>query len=130
MAEESTVYGTCGWTEHFTPHDLHHILDPSKEIEGMMNHGSWNWDRKTVMQGTVLFGHLAATLKREFLSTGRDMKYDASTYECPYLWSAYVSGEKDAGIPWWDIENFYGKRRYAYMIRFVGVRIRSSELKT
>ncbi|KAL5812206.1 hypothetical protein ACOSQ3_027156 [Xanthoceras sorbifolium] len=33
------------------------------------------------------------------------MEYDASTYECPYLWSAYVSGEKDAGIPWWDIEN-------------------------
>ncbi|KAL5819630.1 hypothetical protein ACOSQ4_023472 [Xanthoceras sorbifolium] len=73
MVEESTVYRTCGWTEHFTPHDLHHILDPSKGIEGMMNHGSWNWYRKTVMQGTVLFGHLAATLKREFLSTGRDM---------------------------------------------------------
>ncbi|KAL5752973.1 hypothetical protein ACOSQ2_023480 [Xanthoceras sorbifolium] len=73
LVEESTVYRTCGWTEHFTPHDLHHILDPSKGIEGMMNHGSWNWYRKTVMQGTVLFGHLAATLKREFLSTGRDM---------------------------------------------------------
>ncbi|KAL5794573.1 hypothetical protein ACOSP7_003167 [Xanthoceras sorbifolium] len=33
------------------------------------------------------------------------MDFDASTYECPYLWSSYVSGEKDACIPWWDIEN-------------------------
>ncbi|KAL5810447.1 hypothetical protein ACOSQ4_027015 [Xanthoceras sorbifolium] len=38
----------------------------------------------------VLKGHLAATLKRKFLSTGRDMEYDASTYECPYLWGKSV----------------------------------------
>ncbi|KAL5812529.1 hypothetical protein ACOSQ3_027479 [Xanthoceras sorbifolium] len=56
-------------------------------LHNKMNHGSWNWDRKTVMQGTMLFGHLAATLKCEFLSTGRDIEYDASTYECPYLWT-------------------------------------------
>ncbi|KAL5832102.1 hypothetical protein ACOSQ4_017456 [Xanthoceras sorbifolium] len=33
------------------------------------------------------------------------MDYDASTYECPYLWSAYMSRENDVDIPRWDIKN-------------------------
>ncbi|KAL5764314.1 hypothetical protein ACOSQ2_016908 [Xanthoceras sorbifolium] len=117
MADQRTLFCTCGWNEHFTQQHLWHISDPSQEIEGMhidlyicvlynkINHGSWNWDKKSVMQGTMLFGELAAIWKRDFVATGWDMNYDASTYECPYLWPAYVSREKDACIPWWDIEN-------------------------
>ncbi|KAL5833158.1 hypothetical protein ACOSQ3_016832 [Xanthoceras sorbifolium] len=85
MADQRTLFRPCGWNEHFTQQHLWHISDPSQEIEGM--------------------GELAAIWKRDFVATGWDMNYDVSTYECPYLWPAYVSREKDVCIPWWDIEN-------------------------
>ncbi|KAL5820453.1 hypothetical protein ACOSQ3_022335 [Xanthoceras sorbifolium] len=110
MADQRTLFRSCSWKEHFSQHYLRHILDPSQEIEGMhidsyicvlhnkINHGLWNWDKKTVTQRTMLFGELAAIWKRDFVATGRDMDYDAIIYECPYLWSVYVSGENDACI--------------------------------